>query len=114
MAEYSEQVNLSVRSANKANNTELKQRLGNVSNNHVEVLRDIEKKVPEQARKGIQNAIEKSQRNQRELGLPEPAQNRGKPEPDTGNPGRFKRPSGKAPDQITGNAFEKPSAPGLR
>lgn len=77
MAEYSKQTNLSIRSAKKANNTNLSKRLGNVSNNHVEVLQEVQKKVPQQAQKGIKNAIENSQKNQKELGLPEKAKNRG-------------------------------------
>lgn len=77
MAEYSKQTNLSVRSAKKANNTNLSERLGNVSNNHVKVLQDVQKKVPEQAQKGIQKAIENSQKNQKELGLPKAASERG-------------------------------------
>jgi hypothetical protein len=76
MAEYSKQKNLSVNSAREANNTNLSQRLGNVSDNHVEVLQDIQNKVPEQAQKGIQNAIENSQKNRKELNLPEKAQKR--------------------------------------
>lgn len=78
MAEYSKQINRSVESAKKANNTNLSKRLGNVSNNHVKVLQDVQQKVPEQAKKGIQKAIENSQKNQKELRLPEQAQNRGK------------------------------------
>jgi hypothetical protein len=77
MAEYSRQTNLSINSAREANNTNLSQRLGNVNDNHVEVLRDVQSKVPEQAQKGIQNAIENSQKNMKELGLPERSQGRG-------------------------------------
>lgn len=77
MVEYSKQTNLSVQSAKKANNTNLSERLRNVSNNHIKALQDVQQKVPEQAQKGIQNAIENSQKNQKELGLPEAAQNRG-------------------------------------
>lgn len=77
MAEYSRQTNLSIRSAEKANNTNLSQRLGNVSDNHIEVLQDVQSKVPEQAQKGIQNAIENSQKNRKELNLPEKAQKKG-------------------------------------
>ena len=80
MNEYSKQTNLSVKSAKKANNTELSRRLGNLSDKHVEVLRDVEKKVPEQAKKGIQTAIENSQKNQRDLGMPEVAKAKGQPQ----------------------------------
>lgn len=77
MADYSKQINLSVRSARKANNTNLSKKLGNVSNNHIEVLQNVQKKVPEQAQKGIQNAIENSQKHQKELGLPKATLDRG-------------------------------------
>lgn len=86
MAEYSRQTNLSVQSAKKVNNTNLSERLGNVSDNHIQTLQDVQKKVPEQAQKGIQKAIENSQKNQKELGLPETARNRGiKGRTDTSN-----------------------------
>lgn len=85
MEEYSEQVNMSVRNARKANDTELSRRLGNVSDNHVEVLQDVQRKVPEPAKKGIQNAIENSQKNRRELGIPEAARNRGIPDTGAGD-----------------------------
>ena len=77
IAEYSKQTNLSIQSAKKAKNTNLSERLGNVSNNHVKALQEVQKKVPEQAQKGIQNAIDNSQKNRKELGLPEVAQNKG-------------------------------------
>jgi len=80
MEDYSRQVNLSTRMAKKANNTNLSRRLENVSNNHVKTLHKVQKKVPEQAQKGIQNAIENSQKNQRELRVPEKAQKKGRPE----------------------------------
>jgi hypothetical protein len=77
MSEYSKQTNLSVRSAKKANNTNLSQRLGNVTKNHVKALQDVQQKVPEQAQKGIQNAIDNSQKNQKDLEMPETARDRG-------------------------------------
>lgn len=83
MEEYIKQANLSAVSAKKANNTNLSKRLQNVSNNHVKVLQDVQRKVPEQAQKGIQNAIENSQKNQRELDIPDIAQKRGKPRKDS-------------------------------
>lgn len=76
MAEYNRQINLSVRSAKKTNKTGLSERLKNVSNNHVKTLQEAERKVPEPAKKGIQNAIENSQRNQKELELPNVAEER--------------------------------------
>lgn len=67
MQQYSENMNKSSEIISKSNNSELKNRLRNVSNNQVKTLQEVEKKVPEQARKGVQKAIENSQRNQKAL-----------------------------------------------
>jgi len=113
MAEYSKQTNLSVKSAKKANNTNLSERLEKVNNKHVEVLQDVQQKVPEQAQKGIQNAIENSQKNRKDLGLPEAAKDRGingRPDrsnnmaenrkPDTSGAGKEKRLNNTPVDKI--------------
>lgn len=72
MQRYSENMNKSSEIVSKSNNSELKNRLRNISNNQMQALEQVEKKVPEQAKKGVQNAIEKSQRNQKSLeNLPE-------------------------------------------
>lgn len=109
MEDYSKQTNLSIRSAKKANNTNLTERLGNVSNNHVEVLQEVQKKVPEQAQKGIQKAIENSQKNQRELGLPEVAQDKGKPGIDSDLPARKPNKTGKPekPQKMVNKTLDK-------
>lgn len=124
--EYDRQSNLSIRSAKKANNTEITRKLDNISNKHVEVLQDVKEKVPEQAQKGIQKAIENSQRNRRELGVtegvePGPPKDRrpGSSDGDTSGPGTGGEPaqdgngSGED-DSITGKASGRPSVPGNR
>lgn len=67
MQRYSENMNRSAEIVSRSNNSELKNRLRNVSNNQVKVLEEVEKKVPEQAQKGVKKAIENSQRNQKVL-----------------------------------------------
>ncbi|MFT4867413.1 MAG: hypothetical protein ACI9LV_000006 [Candidatus Nanohaloarchaea archaeon] len=94
MHRYSENMNKSTEIASSSNNSELKNRLKNVSNNQLKTLEEVERKVPEPARKGIQNAIENSQRNQHAL---ERSAGRGSQNiPDPGNkpktPGSKKKP----------------------
>jgi hypothetical protein len=84
---YSENMNRSAEIISRSNNSELKNRLRNVSNNQVKVLEEVERKVPEQAQKGIQNAIENSKRNQKALD---------------------KRPDNRVPEEIPGNGRENP------
>jgi hypothetical protein len=70
MQEYSNAMNRSVESARKANQPELANRLKNVSLQQVEVLKQVENRVPENARKGIQTAINNSRKHQKVLERP--------------------------------------------
>lgn len=56
--EYSQTLNKSVKNARKSGNEELADRLENVTRNHVDFLQNVERNVPENARPGIQNAME--------------------------------------------------------
>ncbi len=89
MQDYSQAMNKSVESARKANNSELSQRLGNVSDNNVEVLERVKQQVPPQAQKGIQNAIDNSQKNREVLG--KPPQARGKKPDAPGKQGKKRK-----------------------
>ena len=68
MERYSENMNKSIERASSSNHTELKERLGNVTTRQNNVLRELQEKVPEKARKGIQNAIDKNGKNREKLG----------------------------------------------
>lgn len=57
---YSEAMNRSQELASRGEDGELKQKLENVSSRNIQTLEEVKKKVPEEARKGIQNAIDKS------------------------------------------------------
>lgn len=112
MQRYSENMNKSAEIAGKSNNSELKNRLRNVSNNQVKTLEEVEKRVPEQARKGIQQAIENSQKNQR--ALENRPNNRGPGEtPDKARPQSSQpQESGKEQNQenrLTGKASDFPT-----
>lgn len=70
MAEYSRTLNQSIDNARNSNNTELNERLVNMSDNHVEALKKVEKQVPAEARKGINTALKNSQKSREKLGKP--------------------------------------------
>lgn len=107
MEEYNRGLNRSVEKAREANSTELSERLGNVTNKHVEVLKDVRERVPEQARTGIDRAIKNSQRNTQNLRNPgRPDKVPGKP-PEAGVPGD-KGPGAEVPGQD--NAPAKPGS----
>jgi hypothetical protein len=86
MQEYSENMNRSVQVARESGQPEFAERLRNVSRDQVQVLERVRDRVPEQARKGIDRAIENSQRNQQELDLPPQAKGP-KNRPETGKEG---------------------------
>lgn len=109
MQDYSRQLNMSVKSAQGANSSELSRRLGNVTDNHVEVLQNVQSKVPEQAQKGIQKAIESSQRGKRELSIPGKSSDRGSKGGVPEAPGQG---SGSMNPSAEGNGFEEPGTPG--
>ena len=67
MQEYGQDMNRSIDSARKANQTRLTERLQNVTTKHIAVLRDVEKNAPAAAKKGLQNAIRNSQKQQEAL-----------------------------------------------
>lgn len=67
MQKYSRNMNKSAEIIGKSNNSELKNRLRNVSKNQMEALEEVERKVPEQAQKGVREAMKNSQRNQQTL-----------------------------------------------
>lgn len=70
MQEYSDQMNRSVQAAKKSGRPEFAQQLKNVSRDQVQVLEKVRDRVPGQARKGVDRAIESSQKNRQELDLP--------------------------------------------
>jgi len=107
MKQYSQGMNRSIESARKASNSELSERLGNVSDNNVEVLKQVKDKVPPQAQKGIQNAIENSQRSREKLG--KPPQARGK-KPESAGKGTVPDNSGKPEDAGRDNLEEELNA----
>lgn len=65
--EYNRQMNSSVAIAARGQ-PDLASKMKNVSSNHVKVLEDMERELPAPARKGVQNAIENSRKNQEKLG----------------------------------------------
>lgn len=113
MNRYSKNMNKSIESASAANKTELKQRLRNVTNNQNNALAELDNKVPAQARKGIQKAMENNRNNQAKLGKAR-GKNPSVPGSDTpGKPdqGSERAPSGEESAPITGRstAPENPS-----
>jgi len=78
--QYSDSMNRSVQLARKSGKPEFAQRLKNVSRNQVQVLERKRERVPEQARKGIETAIENSRKNREELDIPEQARDPGRKE----------------------------------
>lgn len=74
MDRYSNEINGSITSARKSNQTELVERLRNVTQDQEKVLEQVQQKVPESAKKGVGKAIKNSRRQQEKL-----AQERGKP-----------------------------------
>ncbi len=83
MEQYSEGLNKSMDAAEKANSTELSSKLDNVTRKQVEVLQRVEKNAPEQAKKGLRNAIENSL-NRANKAAKGPRKDVGRPE----NPGK--------------------------
>lgn len=67
MQEYHRDMNRSTNVLGNSNDTGAKKKLQNVTSRHVKVLQDVERKVPGPAKKGVQNAIDNSQKNQRFL-----------------------------------------------
>ncbi|MFB6214160.1 MAG: DUF5667 domain-containing protein [Candidatus Nanohaloarchaea archaeon] len=117
MDQYSRGMNRSVQAAKRSGKPEFVSRLKNVSSNQVKVLEQVKQQVPGPAKKGIENAIENSRKNQEELELPEQARKRpgtekgnsdesqGRGEvnisvgdkPSTGNPGKGRHEPGEQP-----------------
>ncbi len=62
---YEAAMNRSQQIADSGNNSELSDQIRKVSRNNVEQLKQVREKVPEQARRGIDNAIRNSERNER-------------------------------------------------
>lgn len=112
MNRYSENMNRSISSAGRANRSELSKRLDNVTNNQNQALRELEEKVPPQARKGVQNAIDNNRKNQVALGRPEKP---GGSAPSDGqrsdNAGREQGTGQEAGNRITGRSTSPPSKP---
>jgi len=67
MAQYRENIDKAYDSAEKANKTDLSQRLDEVNRGHTQKLTQIRDKAPEKAKKGITTAIENSQKNSQRL-----------------------------------------------
>ena len=59
---YSRAINKSQGLADRRKNTELSEKIRNISDRNQEVLEEVKNKVPEQARDGIQRAIENSRK----------------------------------------------------
>lgn len=100
MDRYSENMNKSIESASSTNHTGLKQRLRTVTDNQNQVLEQLDDRVPEQARKGIQEAMENNRRNQDKLA--------GVPARKPAGPGTRKP---EKPEQGTGSSADRGSAP---
>lgn len=62
---YEEAMNRSQQISDRSNNSELSDQIRNVSRNNVEQLEQVRKRVPEQAREGIDRAIRNSKNNGR-------------------------------------------------
>lgn len=73
MNDYNRNMNAVRNASVQLNDTEFTERVQNMTQKHVAVLERVQQKVPEQAQKGIQNALENSKKN-----LPTPGQ-RGPP-----------------------------------
>ncbi|MFB6166694.1 MAG: DUF5667 domain-containing protein [Candidatus Nanohaloarchaea archaeon] len=101
MDQYSRGMNRSVQTAKRSGKPEFVSRLKNVSSNQVKVLEQVKQQVPGPAKKGIENAIENSRKNQEELELPEQARKR--PGTETGNRDRSRE------NGINISVGEKPS-----
>lgn len=99
MDEYRNTLNKSIRSADRANNTELSSSLENVTSKHVTVLQDVQRKVPEPAKAGIQRAIDNAEKSRKGLEKAREARERA---------GKGKPPV----DQVPGKTGEKPEVPG--
>jgi hypothetical protein len=108
---YSEAMNRARELASRGKDEELKQKLDNVTSRNVKTLEEVKKKVPVEARKGIQNAIDQSKRkNTPGKGKPgsTPA-----PENPSGelNQGKPETPSQGRPERnVPGNLTEGPEA----
>lgn len=100
MNRYSENMNKSIKSAASTNQSELKERLRNITNNQNQALEELDNKVPEQAKKGIQKAMENNRKNQEKLGRP--AQN-----PATPDQGNSKTPE-QEPNKPSGETSSSP------
>jgi hypothetical protein len=104
---YSEAMNRSRELASRGEDEKLKQKLDNVTARNVKTLKGVKKKVPEEARKGIKNAIEQSKRN-KAPGIEKPGAPSG-PENSPGKvkPGKSDTPSQEKPDRdVPGNLTE--------
>lgn len=95
MQDYTRSVNRSISSARQANRTVLAERLRNVTSGHIQVLEQVDRKVPGPARKGVRNAIEKSRMQQRAISPGPPREVPG-PTPSTPGNGDVTSPSGGA------------------
>jgi hypothetical protein len=108
---YSEAMNRSRELASRGEDEKLKQKLDNVTARNVKTLEEVKKKVPEEARKGIQNAIDQSKRK-KAPGIEKPGAT---PAPEN-PPGKVKprkpeTPSQGKPDRkVPGNLTEGPEA----
>jgi len=86
---YSRQMNMSLEAAGEANSSKLNSQLSNVSRKNIEVLEKVRDKVPEQAKQGIQKAIDNAEKAR---GKPVMG-NSGQGREDTGKPSESGRPN---------------------
>lgn len=70
MEKYNRNMNSSFETAEKINDSGLSKRLENVSNDQINTLKQIEKRVPKEARKGIEEALENNRKRDSLNGKP--------------------------------------------
>ena len=93
---YERNLNRSQKLLDEGENTELRNQVRNISNQNVQRLKEVKKKVPAEARKGIENAINNIKKRNRPAPEEKPGNNTDKPE----------RPSQSAPANRTGKPGE--------
>jgi hypothetical protein len=70
MERYRREMNRSMALASRSEDENLRKRLGNATSNQERVLEEVKQKVPEQAQKGIETAIENNRKGREKLQTP--------------------------------------------
>ena len=106
---YNRQMNRSLEAAGQANSSKLDSQLSNVSRKNVEVLEKVRDKVPEQAKQGIQKAIDNAEKARGKPVMEDPGRDgdeRGKPS-EPGKPNISEKIDERAENSEAGEVREK-------